>query len=174
MPWITPKTNWTPNDFENIEDFNRQKNNVEYIATFVLPLLGIYPEHEKIEDVDVYSLPLASLLNKLERNIEEIGRSLTLAYPGTALTIQQVPISGKIVAGQEFSLPARIPLLDDWKTGKTWIPGGPAPDYTDANRWENNMLLVYEWAKKHPLIISIKPSGTFTAGQQTILPRMVI
>lgn len=74
MPWITPKTNWTRNDFENIEDFNRQKNNVEYIATFVLPLLGIYPEHEKIEDVDVYSLPLASLLNKLERNIEEIGR----------------------------------------------------------------------------------------------------
>ncbi len=172
--WVEPKINWTHDDYGNWNDFNRQKHNVEYIATFVLPLLNVYPQYNAIEDVDLYSLPYSSLLNKLENNIEEIGRGLSLAYPNSHLTLQQMSISGKVISGQVFSLPARVPLLGDWKPSKKWVSEGKAPDYTDMNRWENNMLLVYEWAKQNPLILSMKPSGSFVAGQINFLPRMVI
>lgn len=171
---ITPKTDWTRYDFESVEDFNRQTYNIWYIATFVLPLLGLQPPHNTIGAVDTATTPLASLLNSLEDNIWEIEHSLTLAYPEAVLTIQQTPISGKAVVGRVFNLPARIPLLGDWKPRKTWTPEGVAPDFTDTNRWENNMKLVHDWAKVHPIILSIKPSGTFAAGQINFLPRMVI
>lgn len=31
MSWIEPKTNWTENDYFNIEDYNRIKNNIDYL-----------------------------------------------------------------------------------------------------------------------------------------------
>jgi hypothetical protein len=74
--WTTPKTNWTRDESENVEDFNRQKNNVEYIATVVMPLLGLSPNFEKIDDVGIEDIPLETILNKLESNIAEIGRIL--------------------------------------------------------------------------------------------------
>jgi hypothetical protein len=172
--WITPKTDWTHDDYENVEDFNRQKHNVKYIATFALPLLDIYPEHKEISDVYMASIPLASILNDLEDNISEIGRVLRLTYPTAQLTLQQRPISGTAASGEIMRLPKQRPLLGDWCWGKTWSPGGVAPNYTDTNRWENNMSLVYQWVKRQPVVIRIRPSGTFYAGQTNILPRMVI
>ncbi len=177
MPyWIPAKTDWTLDDFENIEDFNRQKHNVEYISTYVMPLLNMHPAFIPINDVDLTTYHMVTLLNTLEANITEIGKALSAAYPKAQLTLQQVPISGKFASGQVFRLPARISLLGDWKNGETWAAGEneSAPDYTDANRWENNMVLIRDWAKKQPAVISFKPSGTFAAGQINLLPRSVI
>lgn len=172
--WISPKLDWTIDDFENVLDFNRQKHNVEYIATYVMPLLDMHPTHESITDVDLISVPLASVLNKLEFNITEIGRVLTLTYPNSNLVLQQSPVSGNFSLDQEVILPTRLPLIGDWKTGKTWKPEGAAPDYTDTNRWENNMFLVYEWARRQQGIMSAKISGTFAAGGLNFLPKGVI
>lgn len=174
MPrWIEPKTDWISTDYEMPADFNRQIGNIEYIATFVLPLLNVQPSHQTIESVEYSTIPLPDLLNVLEANIEHIGRALSLAYPKAQLTLQQIPISGKHNAGQTMILPARISLLGDWKWGKVWR-AGDAPNFNDTNRWENNMKLVHEWAKKQPLLAGYKPSGTFVAGQSNTLPRMVI
>lgn len=174
LKWIAPKIDWTRNDSQNVNDFNRQTNNVEYIATVVMPLLGIYPAFTKIVAVDLKSLPLASVLNTLEDNISEIGRVLSLAYPNSNLVLQQAPVAGNFSSAQTFNLPTRLPLIGDWRSGKTWYPEGSAPDYTDVNRWENNMKLVYDWAKRQPAVILAKPSGTFHTGQSNFLPRMVI
>lgn len=172
--WITPKTDWTHDDYENVEDFNRQKHNVKYIATYVMPLLDMYPEHKEISDVYLKSIPLISVLNDLEDNISEIGRVLQLNYPEADITSQQRPVSGTFRAGQDMRLPRQLPLLGNWLWGKRWYPDGAAPDYRDTNRWENNMYLVYSWAKKHPAILTSKPSGTFYAGQTNFLPKGVI
>ena len=32
MSWTEPKTNWTENDFFNIKDYNRIKNNIAYLT----------------------------------------------------------------------------------------------------------------------------------------------
>lgn len=32
MSWTEPKTNWTENDYFNIEDYNRIKNNIDYLT----------------------------------------------------------------------------------------------------------------------------------------------
>ena len=33
MPWVTPKTDWQSIDYFNAEDYNRLKNNTQYIYT---------------------------------------------------------------------------------------------------------------------------------------------
>ena len=32
MEWITPKTNWTEDDYINVSDYNRIRNNIIYLA----------------------------------------------------------------------------------------------------------------------------------------------
>ena len=36
IEWVEPKTNWSSNDRFNIADFNRIKNNLEFLCTKVL------------------------------------------------------------------------------------------------------------------------------------------
>ena len=35
MAWITPKTNWASSDYFNIEDYNRIKNNLEWLQEMI-------------------------------------------------------------------------------------------------------------------------------------------
>jgi hypothetical protein len=142
--WTTPKINWTSDDYENVDDFNRQKSNIEYIAKTLLPSLGMNPEHQQIDDVDMNTLPLPSLLNKMEVNIKNIGTEIANLYGWTEISEQPEVV---------------------------WVGNNDAPDYTDMNRWENNMLLVKNWAE--PIPKRFKQSGTFVAGQINILPRRV-
>ena len=66
------KTDWTPDDYENVEDFNRQKENIKTVATDILPSLYYFPEHEEISDKTVQSFPYFSVINTLEDNFEGI------------------------------------------------------------------------------------------------------
>ena len=36
MAWIEPKTNWTSQDFFNIEDYNRIIGNIAYLKELVI------------------------------------------------------------------------------------------------------------------------------------------
>lgn len=69
---ITPKTNWTSNEQETPTDFNRQKDNIEEIATVDLPSLYYFPEHTSIADVDRTTLPTRGKVNTLEDNLAGI------------------------------------------------------------------------------------------------------
>lgn len=134
MSWTVPKTNWTKNDYLNYDDFNKQKDNVSYIATVALPSLYYFPTHTSISDADGDTKPETALINTLESNlsgIEDCGISLPTA----------------------------------WEDSKTWTTD--KPDYNDVNRWENDMLLIYNMI----LLIqqSFKLSGTFYAGEDFAL-----
>lgn len=69
---ILPKTNWTQNDYETPDDFNRQKDNITEISTTDLPALWYFPVHTAIPDVDRTTLPTHSLVNMLEGNLAGI------------------------------------------------------------------------------------------------------
>lgn len=85
---ITPKTNWTSSDNETPTDFNRQKDNIEEIATVDLPSLYYFPAHTAIADVDRTTLPTRAKVNTLEENlagIEDCGVPLPTEW-GAAKT----------------------------------------------------------------------------------------
>lgn len=68
MEWITPKINWTEDDYYNAEDLNRVENNTKVVAN----MLGVLIE-ETITNRDYSSLLFAENLNRIERNIEVLN-----------------------------------------------------------------------------------------------------
>ena len=133
-----PKTTWAANEYETPANWNRQKSNIEFIATETLPSLYYFPAHELVDAADPAKLPKISLVNRLEGNL----------------------------AGIET---CGIPLPAEWQNSKTWPTC--APSFADFNRWERNAKLIYDMAAR--IRIRWRPSGTFTAGQDNILPRRV-
>lgn len=82
--WITPKTNWVANDYINIEDFNRIRNNIlflsemasdlykDFIFTTVLP-----------QEVNYTSYAYSDYWNLLEEGLQEIvNKTYTLPNIG--------------------------------------------------------------------------------------------
>ena len=69
---MTNKTNWTANDYETPEDFNRQKASIQKASTQILPALFYFPTHTGIPDADRDTLPKVSLINTLEDNLKAI------------------------------------------------------------------------------------------------------
>jgi len=136
-----PKTDWTKDDYENYTDLNRQKANIEFIATDELLSLYYFPVCVLISDVTQNDLPSFELFNTLESNLAAIKN-------------------------------CGAPLPAGWQEVKTWVFGGVKPDYQDANRWENNIKLLYDLAQL--IKARWRPSGTFTAGQANLLPRRVM
>lgn len=111
---ITPKTNWTIEDYYNADDLNRVEANTQYIAEY-LNSLDYYITLETVKtDRDMMSLDFISSINRVERNIETIKNNF-LTPPGYQ--------NSKI-----------------WSLGKGF-------DYSDANRLESNLYLLYLYAK---------------------------
>lgn len=81
--WLEPKTNWTKNDYFNVEDYNRIKNNLIFLRELAIKL---YKEFA-IEDLGLnktYSDFLyADEINKLENNIEVINAQTVNGSYGT-------------------------------------------------------------------------------------------
>lgn len=67
MAWITPKVDWTENDYYNAVDLNRVENNTLETAK----LLGITIQNT-ITNRDYSSLQFAQDLNRIESNIEAL------------------------------------------------------------------------------------------------------
>lgn len=68
MAWLTPKLDWTEDDYYNAEDLNRVENNTFEVAQ----LLGVNLEPVKI-DRDYSTIEFNDSLNRVERNIEKIS-----------------------------------------------------------------------------------------------------
>lgn len=95
MAWSTPKTDWygkTNNgvytgDYFNAVDFNRIKNNLEYLHTKAVALYGDF-SIETVDDKAIGDMFYADEINDLETNFDIINaNTLNLSY-GTAPTYE--------------------------------------------------------------------------------------
>jgi hypothetical protein len=131
---LTPKTNWTSEDYYNAEDLNRVEINTEFVASYLRELQYNIPNQIYVVDRDKSSIDFISSINRVESNIEALKNAF-ITPPG---------YQGK----------------------KTWIVK-KGFRYEDANRLENNLKLIYEWA--HRVKENYRYSGTFNSGQEVIL-----
>lgn len=82
-----PKTNWVSSDYFNIEDYNRIKNNIQWIKDFSI---NLYKDYEIIDmgaDGTYDGLPYADLINNLETNLETVAQK-TIPAAFTGVTMQ--------------------------------------------------------------------------------------
>lgn len=111
--FITPKTNWTANDYINIDDYNRILNNLWYVAT---QRIGVYysvdESYESLPDNEVtYSdYPTADKWNLIESKLHGLA-----------------------------SLTDDIVIFEE----KTFYPGGTYITYDELNRIESTILELY-------------------------------
>lgn len=73
MAWLQPKTDWKPDDFFNVEDYNRIKGNLDEIRSQALVLWSDFPfegmgEDKTYQDYGFY----ADEINRFEANVEHI------------------------------------------------------------------------------------------------------
>ncbi|MEG0133491.1 MAG: hypothetical protein RR891_06005 [Clostridium sp.] len=68
MVWITPKTNWSKDDYYNAEDLNRVENNTKVVAD----MLGVQTTNI-ITNRDYSSLLFSETLNRIESSIEALN-----------------------------------------------------------------------------------------------------
>lgn len=67
MDWITPKVDWTKDDYYNAQDLNRVENNTKVVAD----MLGISIS-SLVLNRNYSSLEFADSLNRIEGNIEAL------------------------------------------------------------------------------------------------------
>jgi hypothetical protein len=126
---ITPKRNWTADDYYNDDDLNRVEANTQYIAEYLKDMDYLMPKLTIKTDRDMRSIDFISSINRVENNLDEVKNNFI------------TPIG--------------------WQNKKIWSLG-KGFDFTDANRLENNLYLLYSLAKiaKENIIYS----GTFNCG----------
>lgn len=89
--WLTPKLNWTEDDYYNAVDLNRVENNTAVVAQLIQQLVGTTIVLEQVKtDRDYTSIDFADSFNRVERNLEKLS---------------------------VFSLDGLQPLKTDWQVG---------------------------------------------------------
>ena len=124
MNWITPKTDWTYEydvaedylrDYLNIEDYNRIKNNLNYLQIIASDLFPPYNFIVLGADKTYEDWWYADEFNKLEEVVEKL-RKLT-------------PPSTQVLIGNRM----------------TFFDNGKIIDYVELNRLENATLLLHDY-----------------------------
>ena len=76
MAWTEPKTNWVKTDKFNYSDFNRIKNNLNYLRDKVIQLIRPVDISDMGVDMSSYSEYWdVDVFNMFESNLEEIARN---------------------------------------------------------------------------------------------------
>lgn len=71
--WQEPKTNWVSTDFFNFSDYNRIKNNIQYLRELSISLFYDVPYEEMGDDKNSYTqYPYADEFNAMEQNLENM------------------------------------------------------------------------------------------------------
>lgn len=84
--WLIPKTNWTKDDYFNIEDFNRIKNNLIHLRELAIKLYKEFTIEVVGADKTYSDFLYADEINKLENNIEVINAKTVNGSYGTKKT----------------------------------------------------------------------------------------
>lgn len=80
--WVEPKTDWVSTDYINYTDYNRIKNNIDYLKDLALSLYLPFAFEEMSPDKSSYSdFPYADEFNALENNLDII-RGHTYSFFG--------------------------------------------------------------------------------------------
>lgn len=87
MEWITPKINWTKNDFVNIVDINRIINNIKYLQAGLLRW-QYRSGHIALDIVGHTYEEILDALNEIEDNIQHIAET-TIMRPDYHGSIEQ-------------------------------------------------------------------------------------
>ena len=87
MSWITPKTDWTATDRFNISDFNRIKNNIEYLHTEAVKIFGNFDIESMGADIASYATMWDyRVFNAIENNIDILDANMLKEGYGTKKT----------------------------------------------------------------------------------------
>ena len=74
--WVTPKTNWTENDYFNLDpDYNRIKGNIQYIKDFSTKMYADFPMIT-MGNFTVDGFPADTILNDIEDNVTKLETNL--------------------------------------------------------------------------------------------------
>lgn len=88
--WQTPKTNWLSTDKINIDDFNRIKNNMQYLIDLGQELYGSFDTVRLAADQTYTGIPYASMWNAIERDIDLVYEN-TFKFNGKEDTVTWYP-----------------------------------------------------------------------------------
>lgn len=87
MAWSKPKTDWQAIDYINIEDFNRIRNNIEWLRIKSQELYLEFPFSIKLADQVGYSTySYVELWNSLESCLQDIVDNTTVMAVGNKKT----------------------------------------------------------------------------------------
>lgn len=71
--WTEPKVDWAETDYINYNDYNRIKNNIEYLRELALKLFPDFSFSDMGNDKSGYSeIPYADEFNLIEKNLKAI------------------------------------------------------------------------------------------------------
>lgn len=77
--WTNPKTYWVSTDFFNLSDYNRIKNNIDYLREKALELYIDFPfEDIGVDKTSYAQYPYADEFNALEDNLESLRQNTFL------------------------------------------------------------------------------------------------
>lgn len=79
---ITPKTNWTSDDYYNFEDLNRVESNTQFVAGYLQSIDYPVQLEEVVNNRTMIDIDFLSSINRVERNIESIRSSMNIIPPG--------------------------------------------------------------------------------------------
>lgn len=77
--WITPKTDWTGENYFNAVDFNRIKNNLIYLKDFANRMYDDFDITHVSDDKTYSDYFYAAEINTIEDNLEKINK-LTFGF----------------------------------------------------------------------------------------------
>lgn len=125
VTWIEPKTDWSATDRFNIEDYNRIKNNLEYLHEKAVELylyFGIYSMNDIEDGYKAYWN--ADDFNAFERNLDLINQNIYTQDFGASQTFYP---NGIFIGADELNRieSATISakgILDNQKAGLKRIP----------------------------------------------------
>ena len=73
MAWVTPKTDWTADDYISYVDYNRISGNLLHIRDMAQSLFAAFDVNVTPTDRTKDNLPYVTLYNKVEENLEIIN-----------------------------------------------------------------------------------------------------
>lgn len=89
IEWIQPKTDWSPSAEErfNIEDYNRIKNNLNYLHEKAMELYGEFSIQDMGSDIEIYTAFWnPDDFNTFEKNLDTINKNTFTRNIGSAQT----------------------------------------------------------------------------------------
>lgn len=137
--WIAPKVDWKSTDYFNIEDWQRVRSNLEHVRDWLQSSRMSGPPLLETDTGRGYDeLPYVHLVNNMEENLAKLQETFGVSFT------------------EDVAQKTWYDRLDIMYTSN--------PDYTDWNRWETILQLVYESLQYINTYIFTSVSGTCYCG----------